>query len=649
MTHPAMTYHDLTAEQAVLGTAMLDPASLTKLTTVIGTDDFYRPAHTTIWATVVGLAETGQRADPVTVAHALDTAGELQRVGGADYLHTLIASVPTTANGTHYAAIVAEHAKRRRLALLGMRLTAAAASGTDPADLLDTGRALLDTAPGETWPAPIPLGARRQLPAFPVQVLPGWLADMVTAVAHFTQTPVDLAGCIALAALSTAAGGRAVVEVRGSWTEPVNLYLVTVLPPGSRKSPVFKAITAPLLAAERGLIETTRPMITEAALALRVATQAAERAAVAAANSATGAGDNLMAEASAAAMQAEAITIPVQPQLIADDVTPETATTILAEQGGRLAVLSAEGGIFSILAGRYSGTPNLELFLKGHAGDMMRVNRRSRDEHIDNPALTLGLAVQPEVLRNIAQMPGFRGKGLLARILFAVPVNTVGYREIGTDPVPDQVNDTYTRNLTAMVASLAEWTDPAVLPLTPEANALILDVERDVEPRLRPGAEWSHIVDWASKYTGAVVRLAGLLHLAEHLRDGWGKPITADTVRRAIALGRYFAEHALGAFDDMGADPVTEDARALLAWIEANQAARFTKRELFSGVHRGRFRKVGDLDPGLTLLETHGYIRAEAQPERSGPGRRPSPGYLAHPTVIANGTDATTATAAVNR
>ncbi|NUR49979.1 MAG: helicase DnaB, partial [Hamadaea sp.] len=113
--------------------------------------------------------------------------------------------------------------------------------------------------------------------------------------------------------------------------------------------------------------------------------------------------------------------------------------------------------------------------------------------------------------------------------------------------------------------------------------------------------------------------------------------------------GRYFAEHALGAFDDMGADPVTEDARALLAWIEANQAARFTKRELFSGVHRGRFRKVGDLDPGLTLLETHGYIRAEAQPERSGPGRRPSPGYLAHPTVIANGTDATTATAAVNR
>jgi hypothetical protein len=60
-------------------------------------------------------------------------------------------------------------------------------------------------------------------------------------------------------------------------------------------------------------------------------------------------------------------------------------------------VLSPEGRIFDIIAGRYSGAPNMEVFLKGHAGDMVRVNPQGRDaQHIERPAVTMGLAVQPE-------------------------------------------------------------------------------------------------------------------------------------------------------------------------------------------------------------------------------------------------------------
>lgn len=92
----------------------------------------------------------------------------------------------------------------------------------------------------------------------------------------------------------------------------------------------------------------------------------------------------------------EGIKIPVKPRLVADDITPETS--LLTEQGGRLAVLSAEDGIFATLSGRYSGTPNLELFLKGHAGDALIVDRGSRTERVDNAALTMGLAVQPEIV-----------------------------------------------------------------------------------------------------------------------------------------------------------------------------------------------------------------------------------------------------------
>ena len=120
-----------------------------------------------------------------------------------------------------------------------------------------------DRAPQAAVPwegEPVPLSAHRLLPPFPLDALPSWLGDMVAALADFTQTPTDLPGCLALACLATAAGGRAMVEVRPGWHEPTNLFVVVALPPGSRKSPVFAAMTAPILAAERALQENTAPL-----------------------------------------------------------------------------------------------------------------------------------------------------------------------------------------------------------------------------------------------------------------------------------------------------------------------------------------------------------------------------------------------------
>ena len=298
----------------------------------------------------------------------------------------------------------------------------------------------------DRWERPSPLGGHGSLPGFPVAALPDWAAAEVGALAVFTQTPPDLGATVLLAVLSAAAGGRAVVEVRGSWREPVNLYAVAAMPSGARKSAVFAELTGPLMETEHALVEKTRPAILENETQRRVAQRDAERAAMAASGlDNDDARKEAMANAIAAAQLAEAITVPVMPRLIADDVTPEASATLLAEQGGRLAVLSAEGGIFSMLAGRYSGgVPSLEVFLKGHSGDMLRVDRKGRPpEHIAQPALTLGLCVQPEVLRTIAGMPGFRARGLLARILYSLPPNLVGHREIGTPPVPEDIRDAY--------------------------------------------------------------------------------------------------------------------------------------------------------------------------------------------------------------
>lgn len=134
----------------------------------------------------------------------------------------------------------------------------------------------------------------------------------------------------------------------------MNLCTVVAMAPGSRKSAVLAAMTAPLLEAEQRLIEVARPRIVEAELARKMAAKEAERRAVDAVNLRDPAA---RAEALAAATNAtleSARPVSAVPRLIADDITTEAAASLLAEQQGRLAVLSAESGIFSILAGRYS-------------------------------------------------------------------------------------------------------------------------------------------------------------------------------------------------------------------------------------------------------------------------------------------------------
>ena len=176
--------------------------------------------------------------------------------------------------------------------------------------------------------------------------------------------------------------------------------------------------------------------------------------------------DELQAEAIALGAAAVSISIPVMPRFVADDVGPEKAAAIMAEQGGRLAILSAEGGPFVTLAGRYAREPNLDFFPKSWNGDLIRVDRIGRPpDHIPCPALTLGLAVQPEVLKQIFGRPGLDVRGLLARVLYSMPPNTVGHRRIRTTPVPPDVSGRYERTVDMLVRTFAEWAaDPGTVP-----------------------------------------------------------------------------------------------------------------------------------------------------------------------------------------
>lgn len=626
--------HDVDAEQAVVGAMMLAPDIIAGVSQVMDPADHYRPAHETIHRTILDLRAYGRPVDPITLGHHLDQIGNLTRVGGRAYLHTLVAAVPTTANAVYYAEIVHGLARRRRSIEAGNRIIQAGmAPDSTEEDIREALAVGARTLP-EAWAPPVPLDRPPAPLSFPTHALPAWLGDFTAALAEETQTPTDLAGVLALPVLATAAGGRVVVHVRGRWHEPTNLFAVVALPPGNRKSAVFAAMTAPLRDAERLLSEQAAPRIVEAGLTAKMANEAADKAAAKAAKADGPARDGLIAEALSLAQVAASLETPNEPRLLADDSTPETVTSLMCEQGGRLAVMSAEGGIFDIIAGRYSGTPNMEVFLKGHAGDWLRVDRRTRSENIENPALTMGLAVQPDVLKDIGKNRGFDGRGLLARFLYSLPPSLVGYRDINPDPVPEPLGARYERNITTLTLSLADQINPAVLQLTPEANQALIAYEQHIEPQLRArGGRLGHIGKWASKLIGATARIAGLLHLADHLEDGYGKPISETTMANAIDLGDYFTHHALAVFDLMGADATLARARSLLDTLRAKAWEDISRRDLFAALSRSEFPTVAALEPAVALLEEHGYLRSQTPPRTGKRGRPPAPRYLIHPQV----------------
>jgi replicative DNA helicase len=133
---------DIAAEQCVLGAMLLSKDAIADVVEVLKPGDFYRPAHQTVYDAILDLYGRGEPADPVTVAAELTRDGTLAKIGGAPYLHTLIASVPTAANAGYYAEIVRERAILRRLVEAGTKIVqlgygAASGMGGEVDDIVD--------------------------------------------------------------------------------------------------------------------------------------------------------------------------------------------------------------------------------------------------------------------------------------------------------------------------------------------------------------------------------------------------------------------------------------------------------------------------------------------------------------------------------
>ena len=460
------------------------------------------------------------------------------------------------------------------------------------------------------------------LPSFPVECLPVSLKEYSAAVAKNIQVPIDMTAAAALAVAAICVQGKFEVNVKPGWNEPLNLYIVETANPSERKSPVVKAMTYPLYRYTKQYNEEQAVEISEYRTRHNILQAAVNRLTDQASKGKADTEEVLEKERELMELEKH----PVKPlRLLADDATPEALTSLMAENNGKMAVISSEGGLFDMAAGQYNDHVNIDVLLKAFTGDSIMIDRKGRpSEQIDRPCLTMLLTVQPSVLNTVMENETFRGRGFLARILYTLPRSMVGQRRFETEPVPHLVREGYEVLLNALLSiSVPEFPEQIRLskPAYLEAKQFAEALEKQLPDELE------ELQDWAGKYHGQVMRVAGILHCCRYDKDAAKYPIDLETMQAAERIGEYFLSHAKVAFQIMGLldSKTVKDAKYILKRLETVNDNEISKRGLIR-MCMGRFPNAEDMDPGLKELEERGYIAIETVKT----GKRGRPAEIIH-------------------
>ena len=257
-----------------------------------------------------------------------------------------------------------------------------------------------------------------------------------------------------------------------------------------------------------------------------------------------------------------------------------------------------------------------------------------------NPCLTVGISPQPDVLRSLADKPGFRGRGLLARFLYALPASLLGYRTLEPNPIPSVIETNYRDGLHRLLntkpqCEAHDGSLTVVLKLCDKAYSAWKEFQRAIEQLMRDGGRLQQMHDWGSKLPGAALRIAGLFHAVQRPIDKPGHTeIDLETMECAINLATCLMDHASAVFSLMARDEGMQNASRLLRWIQKKGEPEFSVRDCFCA-HQYIFQRKGALAPVLDLLAQHGYVRRA--PETSGRSGRPSEMYQVNPATLSEG------------
>lgn len=488
----------------------------------------------------------------------------------------------------------------------------------------------------DAWPDPI-LPGTKQTPDIHPDILPGIFGEHAAAVADSTQTPPALATMFTLSILATVLQGRFEVAPYGDdYREPLALWTCSCYPVGGRKTAVFNACMKPVQRWEKLAGDRSRSEIARRKAFREVATKKIEHLK----NAAAKAADSEERARLRDEIQAELENMPDEmkaPRCFTSNATPERTEGLLSEQGGKIGILSDESDTFLNLSGGLrGGMASLDVVLKGHAGSSIRVDRQGRESHLDRPALSMGLIVQPETFAELAAGRRLRNTGILARYLYAVPKSNIGKRDVRKrSSISRDVEDGYHYAILALLEGYEEiTTSPVILEFASDAQEPLIAFAEDIERDQGEGGQFEEISDWTGKLPGAAARLAAIFQLAD--KGLTARCVELDAVRRALYLCKQLIPHALAAFSMLGADDTDTDAMAVLRWIRDGEKNEFTRRDVQQATRR-RFTKKDRLIDALAVLRDLYIISGEKKGSTGVAGGRPSAFYLVNPKLYAKG------------
>jgi hypothetical protein len=482
-----------------------------------------------------------------------------------------------------------------------------------------------------------------------------------------------MAAAAVLGVASIALGNKAKIELKRDHRQFGNLFFLTAADVAAGKTPVTKKAQEPLVAWQQDRRKQwdsvcrdweARKGVTEARI--RGLEDMAKRNAAGQSEDV----DPCALQRDIARLKDQIGDRPSEPILFCADATSEALGRRMQERGGAIGVLSGEARkILEIAKGRYVEGGDIDLWLAGHAGDYIRVDRSGKDKpsyQIEHACLAAAIMTQPDSLQSLGESEALRESGFLARWLYLIPDHHRGAYPV--ESVPADVVDAYGRTIHALVdLPLAVYEDgtpaPHLVRLTPTAfdrwrayhDATLAEIDACRETK--PGS----YLQWLSKLPEHVARLTLLFHCCRHVE---GNPLgqIGLALEDAIRLAETLKVHARRAFAMMGGDAETARARKVWTWLDRNRAKlrgwrvgeglAAVEAVKTKDVHRyevAGVRNSGEAEAVLLLLADKGYLQAvdvrppagKAQrlfylrppdPEPPAAGDTPRPIFPIHPT-----------------
>ena len=435
----------------------------------------------------------------------------------------------------------------------------------------------------DPWEPVAPLGGLSEPPpSWPWDAIPLVLSNMGEAIEKTINVSGEMAGAAVLGAASIAIGNKVKIVLKHDHRQFANLFFMVAADVAGGKTPATKAAQAPLLDWQRDQREPWKKLCDAwEARQSRVLSQIRgfEDEAKQLVKG-KGPRDGAAIEQEITRLRGELTERPPEPVLFCADATSEALGRRMQEHNGAIGVLSGEARkIIGIAKGRYAEGGDIDLWLAGHAGDHLRVDRSAKDKpsyEIKEACLAAAIMTQPDSLQSLGASEPLRESGFLARWLYLLPDHNRGSYPV--DSVPLNIAEAYSRTVRALVdlppaVDMEGASVPHLVGLTSSAFARWRQYHDAMQTEIKTNREikCSGYLQWLSKLAEHIARLALLFHVVRNVEAGEFGKIDTPEIEDAITLAEVLKVHARRAFALMGADLDTARARKVLAWLERSR------------------------------------------------------------------------------